>query len=65
MLGAVLVALGVVMPSRFGFPWQAGLGTAAFGAFVASQQLVRDFTLAVGQFILALMGKNGGSDADR
>ena len=61
--GALVFAGGLAAPKYLGFPWQAGLGIAAFGGFIASQQLVTDFLKAIpqaiGALVRALAGKNG------
>lgn len=51
--GAVFIG-GLCAPTYLHFPWQAGLGIAAFGAFISSQQLVLDFAKAIPQAIAAI-----------
>lgn len=57
--GAVFVG-GFLVPTYLHFPWQVGLGISAFGAFMASQQLVTDFLKAVPQAIAAIVGAFAG-----
>lgn len=61
VLGGCVFLAGLVAPWKLGFPWQAGLGMSAFGAFVASQQLVTDFlkiaAQAIGAIVSGLAGK--------
>ena len=56
LAGSLLVAGGLFLP-KLGYPWQAGLGVSAFGAFIVSQQLVLSFAKALAQFVQALGGK--------
>jgi hypothetical protein len=49
----------MLAPWKLGFPWQAGVGIAAFGAFTASQQLVTDFLKAALQLVPAILGALG------
>ena len=56
LAGSLLVAGGLFLP-KIGYPWQAGLGVSAFGAFIISQQLVLSFAKAIAQFVQALAGK--------
>lgn len=58
--GALVFAAGLVAPWKLGFPWQAGLGIAAFGGFMASQQLVTDFLKIIPQAIAAVVGALAG-----
>jgi hypothetical protein len=60
IVGAVVFLGGLLAPWKLGFPWQAGLGLAAFGAFIVSKQLVLDFLKAVPQAISAIVGALGG-----
>lgn len=63
IVGAIIFGAGLAAPTYLAFPWQAGLGIAAFGAFTASKQLVTDFLKAipqaVGAIAAALTGKRG------
>jgi len=56
LAGSSLVAGGLLLP-KLGYPWQAGLGVSAFGAFICSQQLVLGYAKALAQFVGALTGK--------
>lgn len=58
--GGGVFIVGLLAPWKLGFPWQAGLGLSAFGAFMASQQLVLDFLKAVPQAIAAIVGALAG-----
>lgn len=58
--GGVVFLGGLAAPTYLRFPWQAGLGIAAFGAFISSQQLVLDFAKAIPQAIAAIVGALGG-----
>lgn len=60
VLGGFVFLAGLVAPWKLGFPWQAGLGIAAFGGFVASQQLVTDFLKIIPQAIGAVVGAMAG-----
>lgn len=62
--GGVVFLLGLGAPLKLGFPWQAGLGIAAFGAFIVSKQLVIDFLKAIPQAISAIAGAMGGKKPD-
>jgi hypothetical protein len=62
--GGSVFVVGLLAPWKLGFPWQAGLGLSAFGAFMASQQLVTDFLKAVPQAIAAIVGAMGGKKPD-
>ena len=53
--GGLVLLLGFAAPKWLGFPWQVGLGVAAFGAFIVSKQLVLDFLKAVPQAIGAMV----------
>lgn len=58
--GGAVFLLGLAAPWKLGFPWQAGLGIAAFGGFMVSQQLVTDFLKAIPQAIAAIVGAISG-----
>ena len=60
--GAALVAVGFVLPKYLGFPWQAGLGVSAFGAFMVDHRMVLDFAKAVAQLVGALGGRKPDAD---
>lgn len=62
--GGAVFLLGLGAPLKLGFPWQAGLGIAAFGAFIVSKQLVVDFLKATLQAIVAIAGALSGKKPD-
>jgi len=62
--GGVVFLLGLAAPWKLGFPWQAGLGIAAFGGFMASKELVTDFLKVIPQAIAAIAGAVGRKKPD-
>ena len=64
LAGAIVFGAGLVAPWKLGFPWQAGLGIAAFGGFMASQQLVTDFLKVIPQAIGAMVSAFAGKKDD-
>jgi len=62
--GGIVFLLGLAAPWKLGFPWQAGLGIAAFGGFMASKELVTDFLKVIPQAIGAIAGAISGKKAD-
>jgi hypothetical protein len=64
LLGAGVFLLGLAAPWKLGFPWQAGLGIAAFGGFIASKELVTDFLKVIPQALGAIAGALSGRKPD-
>lgn len=56
LAGGAVVVGGLFLP-KLGYPYWAGLGVSAAGAFTISQQFVLDFLKAVAQFVQAIGGK--------
>lgn len=62
-LAGAVIFVGAFYLVRLGFPWQASLAVAAFGGFIASQEMVVAFAKVVpatiAAVVRALSGKNG------
>lgn len=52
-----LIFVGGFFLSLLGYPWYVGACVSAFGAHIASAQLLGSFIKALGQFVLLVTGK--------
>lgn len=62
-LAGIAVFVGGFFLTLLGYPWYAGSAVSAFGAHIASAQLLRGFITGLAQFVQAISGKAPKDDS--